>query len=746
MGSPDVILHVGTCVDTQTDELRVRGIRLKDEARVLLPAAPRITKLRCLIMETPYDNAFDADAFIAEMRDNHQADVRVRSSLVRVTPCVNDATGGSWREARCAFMYFKGTERADLLQRYATNKYGCTELRREVHDDAARKTYMRRAQLLPYNAWPCGVTAKQESRCESVPATEIIRVLRAWILRPTFGHDGTISEARATCIRSGRERTCVRADGVSDRDFQAQLVDALQRYETVDCLLCDATDDDRVRRHGCATSYLSACVRATGRVYLRCQDASAIDMTELCQEMYARGLSGYEFGPRDELLYRSKTRLFIHNASLGLAAHVAGEEWVVLPPLARRKREEGSRGGRGIGGCQLRPTLGVHHARVTVYDFASFYPSCIAKFNLGPDTVVAQEVCPASRRAWLPVYHIGGEHDAQCDCCAAVTFTARSRTVGVLRDGHRNVRVWVNAQRDEGNAVTIMHAALRCSPMAIAASGLLRERLSCQERGDTEGAAACKLLCNACFGMLNQRGPNNFLRSAAAYRAVVLQGRAYLLTALCIFYRRDMITVYGVTDSLFVRGDHDAPGKVAEEITQELDAMHAQPKLTHPARPSQTVVLRCVDIFSRLVIYAMNSYAGVYHKTVHTECLVEREHILGCKLSGFRYRNVEYAWQRAGFVLHCAAHVHAEQDVLSIVHGYLQRFRGMSAKQMIAYCGTIAEADQASKRAAVNCVIAAEMRARVVRAHGNGSLTWDGTTEREVARLVDAFFTYARFA
>eukprot|EP00854_Cymbomonas_tetramitiformis_P000443 gene443-816_t len=66
-------------------------------------------------------------------------------------------------------MYFKGTERADLLQRYATNKYGCTELRREVHDDAARKTYMRRAQLLPYNAWPCGVTAKQESRCESVP-------------------------------------------------------------------------------------------------------------------------------------------------------------------------------------------------------------------------------------------------------------------------------------------------------------------------------------------------------------------------------------------------------------------------------------------------------------------------------------------------------------------------------------------------------------------------------------------------
>ncbi|KAK3247115.1 hypothetical protein CYMTET_24505 [Cymbomonas tetramitiformis] len=480
MGSPNGILHVGTCVDTQTDELRVRGIRLQDGARVLLPAAPRITKLRCLVMETPGDNAFDADSFIAEMRDAHQADVRVRSSLVRVTPCVNDTSGGSWREARCAFVYFKGAERADSLQRIATGKHGCTELRREVHDDAARKTYMRRAQLLPYNAWPCGVTTKGEARCQSVPAAEIARVLRAWILQLTFGTDGAINEARATCTRNGRERTCVRADGVSDRDFQAQFVDALQRYETVDCLLCDATDDDRVRRHGCATSYLSARVRATGRVYLRCQDASAIDTAELCREMYARGLSGYEFGPRDELLYQSKTRLFIHNASLSLAAHVAGEE------------------------C-LRPTLGVHHARVTVYDFASFYPSCIAKFNLGPDTVIAQEVCPSSRRAWLPVYHIGGEHDAQCDCCAAASFTARSRTVGVLRDGHRNVRVWANAQRDESNAVTITHAALRCSPMATAASGLLRKRLGCQERGDAEGAAACKLLSRNPSGPMRQR-------------------------------------------------------------------------------------------------------------------------------------------------------------------------------------------------------------------------------------------------
>eukprot|EP00854_Cymbomonas_tetramitiformis_P015700 gene15700-18617_t len=73
-----------------------------------------------------------------------------------------------------------------------------------------------------------------------------------------------------------------------------------------------------------------------------------------------------------------------------------------------------------------------------------------------------------------------------------------------------------------------------------------------------------------------------------------------------------MTALYGVTDSLF-------------------------PRLASASADDAVVVtLRCVDVFSRMVIYAMNNYVGVYAVTHGTECIERDAYVTGAKLSGFR--------------------------------------------------------------------------------------------------------------
>ncbi|KAK3249924.1 hypothetical protein CYMTET_40672 [Cymbomonas tetramitiformis] len=595
------VLHVGTFFDPRDGSLCMRGIRLCNHQRVTVHLAAVDANLRALVLEVPSTVSHQATSeFVASMNETHQADARVRDSLVRITPTPDDAQGGAWRATRCVFVYFARPADVQTIARRAINQLGCHELRRDIDDDSARLAFMRDAGCRPYQAWPCARDASQQDRyhriggaSDRVSGEDLSAILRVWLLFSLFDDAGELQDVRAVCASTRKERHCVRehARFESRRCFQKRVFACMVATETVDCFVCGTTDETRMARLvGANVSLLAASATAAGYVYLRCDDddLTGVDTASVCVELFARGLSMYPVGTRDELLYKKKTRLFTHNAALRMVSATAGEDWVVLPAEAQLKRARDSVDTapvtKSIGGCHLRPTIGVHSVRVTVFDFASFYPSCIAKFNIGPDTVRprdddADHKSPCERSVWLPMYHIGEEHATFCDCCHAATFTACSRTLRVIHNGDRSVRVWVNTRPDEASSVCITARAERQTPLATVARTLVRARDACTDAGDHAGAAVCKLLANSCFGMLNQRGPRNFLRSAAAYRAVVLQGRTYLLSGLCALHRKGMTALYGVTDSLFVYGSDTQPGLLAERLTRELDALHAQPRL-----------------------------------------------------------------------------------------------------------------------------------------------------------------------
>ncbi|KAK3241044.1 hypothetical protein CYMTET_49135 [Cymbomonas tetramitiformis] len=212
------------------------------------------------------------------------------------------------------------------------------------------------------------------------------------------------------------------------------------------------------------------------------------------------------------------------------------------------------------GGYNPEPETGLHPGIVTVYDFASFYPSIIASYNIGHDTVLESDDTDDDAIR-IPVVHAGDARGDLCGCCRDPRrwSAAESRTLGIIAGSHAETRVWARSQHrddekcDDSRDIRILPASRRRSHLVDMMRYLIetRERI----RGDDDIAGdVCKLIANSVFGMLGrERGdhPNPMLH-LPSYRAIALLGRAHLLRAACLARESGDLVVYGDTDSIFV--------------------------------------------------------------------------------------------------------------------------------------------------------------------------------------------------
>ncbi|KAK3277697.1 hypothetical protein CYMTET_14280 [Cymbomonas tetramitiformis] len=240
------------------------------------------------------------------------------------------------------------------------------------------------------------------------------------------------------------------------------------------------------------------------------------------------------------------------------------------------------------GGYNPEPATGLHSGIVTVYDFASFYPSIIASYNIGHDTVLESADTDDEAIVRIPVIHAGDARGDRCQCCRDPRFwsAGASRTLGVIAGAHAETRVWARSQnqderREDSRDIKILPASRRRSHLVDMMQYLIetRERI----RGDDDIAAdVCKLIANSVFGMLGrERGdhPNPMLH-LPSYRAIALLGRAHLLRAACLAQESGDRVVYGDTDSIFVAesvptlGGRDSSDDRASRTTRFVEVLN----------------------------------------------------------------------------------------------------------------------------------------------------------------------------
>ncbi|KAK3234168.1 hypothetical protein CYMTET_55567 [Cymbomonas tetramitiformis] len=94
-------------------------------------------------------------------------------------------------------------------------------------------------------------------------------------------------------------------------------------------------------------------------------------------------------------------------------------------------------------------------------------------------------------------------------------------------------------------------------------------------------------------------------------------------------------------------------------------------------------------------------------------------------------------------------HACTQTDALTMVHGYLQRFRGASVSTLQAYCelGDSEVVDFNDTFCVfVTSVVNTEMCARVAAAHTGGTQKWIREMEDRVAWLIRTYFTHNKIA
>eukprot|EP00854_Cymbomonas_tetramitiformis_P000373 gene373-701_t len=272
------------------------------------------------------------------------------------------------------------------------------------------------------------------------------------------------------------------------------------------------------------------------------------------------------------------------------------------------------------GGYNLPPSVGVHLQGVAVFDFRSFYPSCICSYNLGAGLVRSRDSStPQNVGDWVPIVplHIGDANSDACDCCRQrnIFQPQSSRVLREMRIGGRDMRVW---QNDEDENTTYVCPVSQTRSVA---SELLQTLMECRDRmrglKDSRGEMACKVLANSVFGVFGYCGGptrKNDLYDAACYKTIVQLGRANLLRAVIALDLKGCSVIYGDTDSLFVgkselQFQSVTATEVARSVTLSLTNAEKRPKLLDEnIGATHTVELRAVENFSGITILAKKRY------------------------------------------------------------------------------------------------------------------------------------------
>jgi DNA polymerase-2 len=174
------------------------------------------------------------------------------------------------------------------------------------------------------------------------------------------------------------------------------------------------------------------------------------------------------------------------------------------------------------GGLVLDSRPGLYR-NILVFDFRSLYPSLIRTFNIDPLTYV-------------------GAADA------GVADVQKTPSGAMFR-------------RDEEGILPALVARLWA------------ERSAAKARGDAIGSQATKILMNSLFGVLGS--PASRLFSPAVANAITAAGRWVIERAAAYVSSRGYVVVYGDTDSLFVDGAGDDPGRarvLGETLRAEVSA------------------------------------------------------------------------------------------------------------------------------------------------------------------------------
>ena len=182
------------------------------------------------------------------------------------------------------------------------------------------------------------------------------------------------------------------------------------------------------------------------------------------------------------------------------------------------------------GAVVLKPVKGIHE-NIAVLDFSSMYPSIMIKYNVGPDTIVRDEVCDPEKHYVAP----------------EVGHCFRKEPEGFFRKVLSTLLKLRKSIKEE----------MKKYPPDSYEYRLLNERQK-----------AVKILANATYGYMGWVGARWYCKECA--EAVTAWGRQTIRNAIKIAESLGLKVIYGDTDSLFVTYDKEKTEELIRRIREEL--------------------------------------------------------------------------------------------------------------------------------------------------------------------------------
>ncbi len=182
------------------------------------------------------------------------------------------------------------------------------------------------------------------------------------------------------------------------------------------------------------------------------------------------------------------------------------------------------------GAVVLKPVKGIHE-NIAVLDFSSMYPSIMIKYNVGPDTIVRNEVCDPEKHYMAP----------------EVGHCFRKEPEGFFRKVLSTLLELRKSIKEE----------MKKYPPDSYEYRLLNERQK-----------AVKILANATYGYMGWVGARWYCKECA--EAVTAWGRQTIRNAIKIAESLGLKVIYGDTDSLFVTYDKEKTEELIRRIKEEL--------------------------------------------------------------------------------------------------------------------------------------------------------------------------------
>ena len=180
------------------------------------------------------------------------------------------------------------------------------------------------------------------------------------------------------------------------------------------------------------------------------------------------------------------------------------------------------------GAIVLEPRKGVHEG-IAVLDFSSMYPSIMIKYNIGPDTLVTDEVCEDCYEAPETRHKFRKDRDSFLKVALLTLVEARKR-----------VREEMKKYSPDTPEYRLLDARQR----------------------------ALKVLANACYGYMAWVGARWYCKECA--EAVADFGRETIRKAIMLAKSLGLDVIYGDTDSLFVKYSKEAVEELIKLIEKEL--------------------------------------------------------------------------------------------------------------------------------------------------------------------------------